>query len=72
MVVLNNRNCQGKLWLPKTCPKNHLKTILSQKTVYKRIGTTLPRLKIHSKKPKDTSGVDLSIDIYLGIGNQAR
>ena len=32
-VVLNSRDCQGKLWLPKKVPrKNNLKTILSQKT----------------------------------------
>ena len=39
----------------------HLKTILSQKTVHKCIGTNLPRLKIDSKSLcKDTSGVELS------------
>ena len=35
--------------------RNHLKTILSQKTVHKRIGITLQMLK----KPKYTSGVEL-------------
>ena len=45
MVVLNSRDCQGKLWLPKMRPKN-LKTILSQKTIYKCISATL---KIESK-----------------------
>ena len=35
---------------PKNMPwKSHLKTILSQKTVHKIIGTTLQRLKINSK-----------------------
>ena len=52
-VVLNSRDCQGKLWLPKKhIPKNNLKTIPSPKTVYKCIGTTLQRLKIDSKSLK--------------------
>ena len=39
--------------VPKNEPrKNHLKTILSRKTVHKRIATTLPRLKIDSKSLK--------------------
>ena len=37
---------------PKTCPKIHLKTIISQKTYHKHIGTTLQRLKIDSKSLK--------------------
>ena len=44
----------------KCAPKNHLKTILSQKTVHKCIGTTLQGLKIDSKSLKDMSGVELS------------
>ena len=59
-VISLSTDCQGKLWLPKKCtPKYHLKTILSQKTVHKHIGTTLQRLKIDSKS-LDTSGVELS------------
>ena len=52
MVVLNSRDFQGKLWLPKNVPKNNFITILSQKTVHKCIGTTLQRLKIDSKSLK--------------------
>ena len=36
----------------KRAPKNNLKTILSQKTVHKCIGTTLSKLKINSKSLK--------------------
>ena len=40
--------------------KNNLKTILSTKTAINvAIGTTLQRLKIDLKKPKDMSGVEL-------------
>ena len=55
-VVLNSRDCQGKIWLPKNAPQKNNTITKNCPSMY---WYNLTKAKNRFKKPKDTSGVEL-------------